>query len=390
MKILHTSDWHIGKKTENYDRLPEQAEVLDEICDIADRENVELVLVAGDDFDTFVPSSEAEELFYEKIVKLASGRAVIVISGNHDDATRLCASAPLAVKQGVYFAGNVNTDDNASAKKSGGGVELTGSGEGYVTVSNVSGEEIYVGMLPYPSEARFREKNSGETHAQKIAGWMKKCFAGNVKNLPAVFVSHLFTVGGLTSDGEREISLGGAKAVDKASFPETLYTALGHLHKRQVIDKEKNVIYSGSVLQYAFDEVNVEKSVTVFEIKKGAVTDLHVVPLTRGKRLARLSATSVQQAAQLLKNYENYLVELTLKLKSPINREENAYLHTEFPNVISLKLELPVGVERGVKGRKEMNDETLFNEYYKKQYGDEPEKELTRLFLSLLTEVNEK
>ena len=390
MRILHTSDWHIGKKTENTDRLPEQAEVLDEICDIADREKVELVLVAGDVFDTFIPSAEAEELFYRKVVKLAKGRAVVIISGNHDDATRLCASAPLANVHGVYFAGNINIDGNAVSGEVESPVKVTGSGEGYITLKNAAGEEVYIGMLPYPTEARFRERATEESYSERIVGWLNKCFENNVRSLPQILVAHLFTLGGLTSDGEREISLGGAKAVEKGKFPPAAYTALGHLHKRQVIDKERNIIHSGSILQYAFDEVNVEKSVTVFDLIGGAAENLKVVPLEKGKRLARLSAVSVSQAAELLKNYKNNLVELTLKLKSPLNREENAYLRSEFPNVISLKLELSGGENRVIKGRKELGDGELFIECYKKQYDAEPEKELTELFLSLLSEVNEK
>ena len=392
MRFLHTSDWHIGKKTENAERLPEQADVLDEICEIAERENVDAVLVAGDVFDTFIPSAEAERLFFDKVVKLAENRAVIIISGNHDDATRLCASAPLAAKYGVYFSGNVNVDGNASAVSGGrvSRVKLTGSGEGFVTIRNDASEEVYIGLLPYSTEARFRERSTEDSYSERIAGWMEKCFEGNVRGLPQILVAHVFAMGGSTSEGEREISLGGAKAIDKKRFPSAAYTALGHLHKRQVMDRERNIIYSGSILQYAFDEVNIEKSVTVFDLSRGEVNGLHTVPLTRGKRLARLSAVSVSQAAELLDNYKDTYVELTLKLKIPLNREENAYLHTAFPNVISLRLEL-IGAERGdVKGRKQLGDDKLFIECYKKQYGEEPEKELTELFLSLLSEVNER
>jgi len=388
MRFLHTSDWHIGKKTENVERLQEQAEVLDEICDIANREGVEVVLVSGDVFDTFVPSSDAEELFYEKIVKIAQNRIVLIISGNHDDATRLCASAPLAGKHGVYFAGNVNvnriTDKNLSRP-----VVVSESGEGFCVVKNTKGEEVYIGMLPYPNEARFREKSTEQSHVERIGGWMDKCMASNEKNLPSILVSHLFTLGGIVSDGEREISLGGAKAVPKERFPKADYVALGHLHKRQVVDKSRNVIYCGSILQYAFDEVNVEKSVTVFDLNKEGVSELHTVALTKGRRLAKISACSVDDAITLLNNYLNYYVELTLKLKSPLNREESNNLHENFPNVISLKLEVQSQTDRQVRGRKELSDSKLFIECYKAKYGEEPDKELTELYLSLLAEVDE-
>ena len=113
MRILHTSDWHIGKKTENFERLPEQREVLDEIASVADAENVELIIVAGDVFDTFIPSAEAEQTFFDKIRLLSEKRPVVIIPGNHDDATRLCASSAFAGKNNVFFFENVNEDSNA-------------------------------------------------------------------------------------------------------------------------------------------------------------------------------------------------------------------------------------------------------------------------------------
>lgn len=390
MKIMHTSDWHIGKKTEKADRLPEQAEVLDEIISVANDEGVELVLVAGDIFDSYVPPSDAEELFYEKVVWLAKNRAVAIIPGNHDDATRLCAAGPLSGRSGVYFAGSINTDVNKSFLSSEReGTNLVGSGEGYMIFGNRKGEKVYVGMLPYPTEARFREFSEGIDYADKITFWMNKCMEGNVDKLPSVLMSHLFTAGGITSDGEREISLGGAKAVAKESFPEVSYVALGHLHKRQVVDSRRNIIYSGSILQYAFDEVNVEKSVTVFDLgADGAVKDLHAVPLRKGKKLARITAASVEDAAKFMNGALDRLTELTLKLKAPLTRDENVYLCNTFPNIISLKLEVEGRETSEKRGRKEMDDETLFSECYARQYGNPPDGELKELYLSLLGEVD--
>ena len=107
MKILHTSDWHIGKRLFSRERLDEQAEVLDEIAAICEEEKVELVLIAGDIFDTYTPGAEAEELFFKKVKNLAGkDRAVLIISGNHDDGVRLSAAAPLAEEQGIFIVGN--------------------------------------------------------------------------------------------------------------------------------------------------------------------------------------------------------------------------------------------------------------------------------------------
>jgi len=107
MKILHTSDWHLGKRLENFSRLDEQIAVLDEICTIADKENIDAVLVAGDLFDTFNPPTEAVELFYRSLKKLSKNgsRPVIAIAGNHDSPDRIESPDPLARECGIIFAG---------------------------------------------------------------------------------------------------------------------------------------------------------------------------------------------------------------------------------------------------------------------------------------------
>ena len=163
MKILHTSDWHIGKRLGVLqNRLDEQAQVLDEITQICDDEKVELVIVAGDVFDTYTPSAEAEELFYQKIKQIAGdSRAVLIISGNHDDGVRLTATAPLAEEQGVYIVGNSRRA--VSLKQTGRTVRPTRSGKGYVVFENERGEKAFIGTLPYPNEARFKEAKSSKS-----------------------------------------------------------------------------------------------------------------------------------------------------------------------------------------------------------------------------------
>ena len=107
MKILHTSDWHLGKHLENFSRLEEQEAVLKEICDIATLEDVQVVMIAGDLFDTFNPSTEVVELFYRYLKKLTNNgkRAVIAIAGNHDSPERIEAPDPLARECGILFVG---------------------------------------------------------------------------------------------------------------------------------------------------------------------------------------------------------------------------------------------------------------------------------------------
>lgn len=382
MRILHTSDWHVGKRLKGRDRLDEQAAVLDEIISIADENGVELVLVAGDIFDTYVPSAEAEDLFYRKIKKLATkDRAVVLISGNHDDGVRLAASSPLSDELGIYVIGN---DRRPLPTTSTFAVRPTRSGKGYAVFENGNGEKIFLSALPYPNEARFKEEKSELPFGEQMLLWLTEGREQNTENLPSVLMAHIFVAGGATTEGEREISVGGARALAVESLPKTDYVALGHLHKRQRMG-EGHVYYSGSPLQYSFDEANVEKSVQVFDLTKDGVENLTLVPLKSGRKLVRLEAASLEQALSILKANAQNLVELTLKLNAPLSRTESRSL-ADNENLVLLNTEIHTEKELEFVSRKGFTDEKLFEEFYRQQYGEAPDEKLKSAFLEILTD----
>ena len=383
MKILHTSDWHIGKRLMGRERLDEQSAVLDEITRVCEDEGVELVLIAGDIFDTYTPSAEAEELFYSKIKVLAGeNRAVLAISGNHDDGVRLCAVSPLSEEQGVYIVGNARA--SLSLKQTTRGVKPVESGKGYAVFTNEKGEKAFIAMLPYPNEARFKEEKSELSYIERMQGWMNEGVNGNTERLPAVFLAHIFVAGGKVSDSEREIDLGGARAVPVDALPKSDYIALGHLHKKQKMGGG-NCYYSGSPLQYSFDE-SADKGVKIFDLTANGVENLKDIPLTAGKRLVRLQAESVQTALDLLEAYQDYLVELTLILSAPLCTQDTHAL-TAHSNLVSLLAEVRTETELEFQSRKGLSDSELFDSFYKATYANEPRKELKELFLSTLAEI---
>lgn len=385
MKILHTSDWHIGKRLISRERLDEQAEVLDEIVEICDREEIDLVLIAGDIFDTYTPSADAEELFYRKIKKVAGQeRAVLLISGNHDDGVRLSAAAPLAEEYGIYIVGNDRKVLGRSAKTR--RVYPIESGKGYVLFEK--GEErAYISLLPYPNEARFREEKSELPYIEQMQKWLAEGDAGNTQGYPSILMAHIFVAGGSVSDGEREIDLGGARAIPSDALPKFDYIALGHLHKKQRMGKG-NCYYSGSPLQYAFDE-RADKSVKVFDLAKDGVQNLHDVPLTKGKKLVRLEANGVEAALALLEQYPDCHVELKLFLSSPLSGVDAKRLSNN-ENLVSLLAEVQTQENLQFESRKGLSDEGLFDAFYKSQYGVEARPELKALFLQTLAELSEK
>ena len=386
MKILHTSDWHIGKRLLQRERLDEQAEVLDEIIDICDREKVELVVIAGDIFDTYTPSAEAERLFFSKIKKVAGeNRAVVIISGNHDDGVRLSAAAPLSEEQGIYIVGNERKlfalEEMARPVRS---IE---SGKGYAVFANEGGERVFLSFLPYPNEARFKEEKSELPYVEQMQKWIAEGVSGNTEKLPSIFVGHLFVAGGVVSDSEREIDLGGARAIPVGVLPESDYIALGHLHQKQHMGKG-HCYYSGSPLQDAFDE-SADKGVKVFDLTVNGVENLHDVPLTKGKKLIRLQADGVDSALALLQNCPNDLVELKLILTAPLVASQSQTLSAN-ANLVSLVAEVRTEETLAFESRKGLSGERLFDLFYKTNYGVEPKEEVKALFLQTLAELDEE
>ena len=386
MRILHTSDWHVGKRLMGRERLAEQAEVLDEIISLCESEKIELVLIAGDVFDTYTPQAEAEELFFSKIKQVAGAdRAVLIISGNHDDGVRLSAVSPLSEEQGVYIVGNARAA--ISTTYQGRKTRPTASGKGYVVFENERGERAFVATLPYPNEARFKEEKSDLSYVERMKGWMDEGLSGNAEKLPSVLMAHIFVAGGTASDSEREIDLGGARALPIEALPAADYIALGHLHKKQKMGAG-HCYYSGSPLQYSFDE-RADKCVKVFDLTQNGVENLKDVPLTKGKRLVRLEAENIETAETLLTTYAENLVELKLILTAPLTQGDSTKLASH-ENLVSLVAEVRTEETLQFESRKGLADSALFDAYYQSAYNAEPKAELKDLFLNVMNELQEK
>ena len=381
MRIAHTSDWHIGKKLMGRDRGEEFKEVLAEIAELCREEKVELLLVAGDVFDTYTPSAEAEEIFYTSVKNIASTCAVLIISGNHDDYVRLTAAQALSEELNIYTVGN-----NLKAldcKKRGSCYPVESDG-GYAVFANDAGERVYINTLPYPNEARFKEGKSDECFAIKIKRWIDYGERGKKEKIPSVFLSHIFAAGGKAGDSEREIDLGGARAVGLNLFPECDYSALGHLHKRQKLGE--NIYYSGAIMRFTFDEAGQEKSINVFDLTDGGVKNFKTVPLKSCKKLVRLQANSAADGIKLLGDNAEAIAELTLNLKSPLSPSEMAGLHS-CENLYSLRMSVDSELlAAGASANEGKSSSQLFSEYYSSRFGADVPSDLLALFLSLTEE----
>jgi DNA repair protein SbcD/Mre11 len=327
MKILHTADWHLGKKLENCSRLDEQRLVLDEICTIAQAQDVDAVIVAGDLFDNFNPSAEAQELLYTTLFQLSDGgrRLVVAIAGNHDSPERIEVPDVFARMSGILFVGYPNADIKpfpASAI-----IKMTKADRGFAEFQLPRcAFPLRLLLTPYANEMRLKTYLKNEDSEESL----RQILAKHWQNLADVYcdnlgvnmlVTHLYMMQENDPtppeepDDERPIlHVGGAQAVFATNVPTQLqYVALGHLHRYQTIARQPcPMVYSSSPLAYSFAEANQVKNVVIVEAQPSQPVNYQAVPLSAGKPLLRGRFEDVTEALAWLADNQNAWVQLTM------------------------------------------------------------------------------
>jgi exonuclease SbcD len=294
VKLLHTADWHVGKTLRGRDRSLEHEAVLAEVAAIADREQVDLVLVVGDLFDTAAPTAEAERIVYRALLALADRghRPVVVVGGNHDSARRLAAVRPL------LDLGSVHVQPDLVAPDRGGVLELL-----------AAGQRVQVALLPFLSQRWIvkaddlmgldPDQHQGQYRARmgQIIEALTAGFDDQAVNLVA---AHLMVDNATLGGGERSAHTIFDYSVPSTAFPATAsYVALGHLHRAQGMPGACPIRYSGSPLQLDFGETSDDKTVVVVEAEPGLPATIREVPLTAGQRLRTLTGTLAELEAEL-------------------------------------------------------------------------------------------
>jgi DNA repair protein SbcD/Mre11 len=292
VRILHTSDWHVGKAIRGRSRAAEHEAVLAEIAGVAERESAELVIVAGDLFDTATPTAESERIVYRALLELAAGgRPVVVVAGNHDSAQRLGAVAPLSEASGIHVASAIRPP-----------------GDGGVLEVATDGETALVALLPFPSQryvvtadVLMGARDAADAHATyadrvvRIAGALTAGFGAGTVNLVA---AHLMVMGGTMGGGERGAHTVFDYWVPATAFPAAAqYVALGHLHRAQRLPGPAPLHYCGSPLQLDFGETANDPVVNLVDVRPGLPADVRPVPLASGRRLRTLRGTLVDVLA---------------------------------------------------------------------------------------------
>lgn len=286
MKLLHTSDWHVGKAVRGRGRAQEHIDVLAEISGIADREGVDLVLVTGDLFDSGAPTPESERIVYRALLDLAAtDREVVVLAGNHDNANRLAAVAPVFGSHGVTIVA-------APQRADAGGV---------MRWDDCGGVPVRLAVMPWVSPRYILRVDQlmhtdADQHALTFSDRVQRMLASLSEDTTTdsvnLVAAHLMVWGGQSGGGERVSQTVFDYSVTTAAFPtDAQYVALGHLHRSQRLAAVGQVWYCGSPLQLDFSEDSDDKVVHIVEAVPGEPAVVTPVALSAGRRFRIVRGT---------------------------------------------------------------------------------------------------
>ena len=291
MRVLHTSDWHLGRSLYGRKRYEEFEEFLAWLAEAIQTEQVDALLVAGDIFDTSAPSNRAQELYYRFLCQVGATpcRHVVIIGGNHDSPSFLDAPGELLKALSVHVIG---------------GAAASEDDEVIVLRNREDTPELIVCAVPYLRDRDVRNAEAGESiedkgrklsdgirdHYQRVVERAEKARADFDSEIPIVAMGHLFTAGGQTVDGDgvRELYIGSLAHVKTDAFPDSIdYLALGHLHVPQKVDGLETRRYSGSPLPMGFGEATQQKAICLIDFT-GREPAVRTLAVPKFQELARI------------------------------------------------------------------------------------------------------
>lgn len=319
MKFIHTADWHLGKLVHGIHMTEDQKIMLKQFIELVDKEKPDAVIIAGDLYDRSVPPTTAVDLLHDVLYTITTelDTPVLAISGNHDSAERIHFGNQLFRKSKLYIEGKV-TDQPAPIQ--------------------IKGVNFY--LIPYAEPGTIRylfddhTVNNHELAMKRMVDTIEKKINPIEAN---VLVGHAFVLGGLQSDSERSLSVGGSECVSADVFSPFHYTALGHLHSANAIN-HPSVYYSGSLMKYSFSEVNHQKSVSIVTMDEKGNHSVEYKSLIPQKDMRMIEGTLEQLLD--ISFYQKQAVEDYIKVSlldegaliDPIGK-----LRAVYPNVLHLE-----------------------------------------------------
>ena len=335
MRILHTSDWHLGQHFMGQSREAEHQAFLAWLLETVEEKQINAIIIAGDVFDTTIPPSSARQRYYEFIVALqnSSCRHLIVLGGNHDSVAMLNESATLL--------SHLNTTVISSV--------LPNPNDQVITLNDHNGEAAaIVCAIPYIRAKDILESQSGESGSEKqialqqtIATHYQRVFdiarqkstelAKENRTLPVIATGHLTAVGSKLSESVRDIYIGTLAAFPTSAFPEADYIALGHIHRPQLVGGHEHIRYSGSPIPLSFDETHIDadkgiKQVVLIEFNNSQAPTITSMPLPVFRPLFTLRGM-LDELPQQIENILPQLNDTTLTPWFDVEVDDQAHSH---------------------------------------------------------------
>jgi len=302
MKILHTSDWHLGHRLLEQSQQEEQALFLNWLIEYIGTNSIDILLVSGDIFDVGVPSAQAQKLYYDFLIRLhnSSCKEVVIIGGNHDAPSTLNAPKELLNALSIRVVGKAT--DNL--------------GEEIFKLS-ANGDHIIVAAIPYLRDQDIRRAIAAESADEVINRYKSAlinhfaeaavyCEAIKSAGMRVIAMGHLFVTGGKTSESEKSIYVGNLGDIGASDFPAVFdYVALGHLHRSQMVGNKNQIRYSGTPYILSFSEAGQDKKVVEIETCESLKIKEVVVPVFRKILQIEGSVESCKAKLEIL-NAENH------------------------------------------------------------------------------------
>ncbi len=310
MKVLHTSDWHLGQNFMGMSRQKEHQAFLNWLTATISRQNIDLLIIAGDIFDTGTPPNYALELYYNFLIdaKEAGCKKIVITGGNHDSVSTLKAPKEILSKMDIHIVAGEADEETLIPLK------WNGKTEGILCA------------VPFLRDSLIRKsipKEGSKEKEQAVAEGIKRFYLDIYKkasklikeNLPIIATGHLTTTSAKTSDSERDIYIGSLSNISASIFEHFDYTALGHIHRPQKISE--SVYYSGSPIPLSFSEANQQKSVNIIEFK-GKNKNIEILPIPSFRALISLKGDRELLLEQLsnISDKESW-IELIMDDKNP-------------------------------------------------------------------------
>ncbi len=376
MRLLHTSDWHIGRKMRGRSRADEHRAVLAEVVEIARARDIDVAIVAGDIFDSGAPDAESEDIAYRALLELASAAgSVVAIAGNHDSAARLAAVQPLLLAAGVHCAPHPERP-----------------AEGGILTLKPGGEEARFGLLPFISQraivkvAQLLEGSGAdfletyELRLKRILDDLATAFDPGAVN---VVIAHNAVVGARPAGSERQAHIFDYY-VRASAFPASAsYVALGHFHGCQHVPGPGLLWYSGSPMQLDFGEAGQDKFVLIVEAAPGVPATVEQVALTTGRRLRDIRASEQEILFEGLAAPDDWL---RVTVEGPRRAGMADELRSQLPNLVDIRLaDVDPTPERPARATTDRPADELFADYLRER--NEADGRVLKLFKELAEEA---